>query len=395
MTSNGSDEGQHPREHFIVPVQANTRAPRKLITWTDEKNAHLLILIDHVCKEHGIKLPWSEIAALLNEGTSAGAIEQHISKLRAKRLELGLATHPATRSRRKPPPAASFKAVQKPAQVVKPRARRARRNLAPVFNDGIDPDAESDPDAEFGAPKTKRTGQKGGRGRRIRPKTPPTDDSSIEDVCAELESDGSQGTVDQQYDQQNGTPHQGQQQNGIPHQGRQLSTIEPSAPTIVPQGVQSHQQKPIHQGDTGHSVFSMPTGFGHEAAPPALMTGFHSNMSSNMSWHGSHMAMPQFAFGPMPQSHDPHMLQAAVSTGYAAWNDDVKSPASQSPSTQPLSAGSSFSHSEEPTMRAMPNVQEDDLGAHIDYNHAYPSESGGMMVEGDFGYGGQGMTFGY
>ena len=53
---------------IVIPVKANSRAARKLITWTDEKNAHLLILVDHVCKQ--VSCPGSSVKGLCRDAAS-------------------------------------------------------------------------------------------------------------------------------------------------------------------------------------------------------------------------------------------------------------------------------------------------------------------------------------
>ena len=53
----------------------------------------LLVLV-HVCNYLGVQLPWDEVAEVMARGITAGAIIQHIAKLRIRHAENGYPVPP-------------------------------------------------------------------------------------------------------------------------------------------------------------------------------------------------------------------------------------------------------------------------------------------------------------
>ncbi|KAI9784693.1 MAG: hypothetical protein M1816_000758 [Peltula sp. TS41687] len=60
---------------------------RHLMRWTVEHDQRLLLCIQYVCSEKGVKLPWEEIAKRLDDKATEGAVLQHLSKVRAKLVQ--------------------------------------------------------------------------------------------------------------------------------------------------------------------------------------------------------------------------------------------------------------------------------------------------------------------
>lgn len=54
----------------------------------------LLLVLVHVCNYLDIKLPWKEVAKVMARGITAGAIIQHIAKLRVRHAENGYPVPP-------------------------------------------------------------------------------------------------------------------------------------------------------------------------------------------------------------------------------------------------------------------------------------------------------------
>lgn len=63
----------------------------------DELDRKLLLCIQSACNTLGVKLPWGEIADLMSNYISDGAIVQHLAKMRARAVELGLEVPPPLR----------------------------------------------------------------------------------------------------------------------------------------------------------------------------------------------------------------------------------------------------------------------------------------------------------
>jgi hypothetical protein len=57
------------------------------LTGTVDTDIRLLLAMQYVCNKNSIKVPWKEIATVMGEKFTEGAIVQHLSKLRVKREE--------------------------------------------------------------------------------------------------------------------------------------------------------------------------------------------------------------------------------------------------------------------------------------------------------------------
>ncbi|KAI9800443.1 MAG: hypothetical protein M1833_003329 [Piccolia ochrophora] len=57
-------------------------------------NEYLLLCIQYVCSENGIKIPYDEVAQLFDSNASDSAIGQHLARIRVKRTEKGLKNPP-------------------------------------------------------------------------------------------------------------------------------------------------------------------------------------------------------------------------------------------------------------------------------------------------------------
>ena len=307
---------------------ANSRATRKLVTWTNEKNAHLIVAVDHVCKEHGIKIPYEQVAKLISNDTSAGAIEQHISKLRNNRIRQGLPTHPPTKRSRKMVNLAPVPVKQSIGS--KGRARRGKRSYKPVFDNGIDPDAVSDPDGEFGAPSAPR--KKGTKGRkRAKPKsptptpTPPTE--GVEDEDGTWQTDE---TIVKQEPLQSSTLEQNHMLVGQ-HDTHQMQTgfCQENAGSVAPMQIGPYN---AFQGDDASQYLN------HQyASMSAPVTPFSGH---NGLW--SVPSAPQNGQYAYQASGDFTLHQSAPSTGFTSWQQEPRTPVQSYAIEEPSSAGTSL-----------------------------------------------------
>ncbi|KAJ5137721.1 hypothetical protein N7476_008213 [Penicillium atrosanguineum] len=59
---------------------------RQLVRWDDDLDILLLMTLQAVCTKNGLKLPWDKVARAMGAKFTEGAIVQHLSKLRVKRL---------------------------------------------------------------------------------------------------------------------------------------------------------------------------------------------------------------------------------------------------------------------------------------------------------------------
>ncbi|KAJ5791896.1 uncharacterized protein N7518_008907 [Penicillium psychrosexuale] len=67
--------------------QISSRRQRTLVRWDVDTDIRLLLAIQYACNKLSVKIPWKEVAEVLGEKFTEGAIVQHLSKLRAKREE--------------------------------------------------------------------------------------------------------------------------------------------------------------------------------------------------------------------------------------------------------------------------------------------------------------------
>ncbi|MCJ1284256.1 hypothetical protein MMC26_003587 [Xylographa opegraphella] len=56
----------------------------------EDMDIQMLLLLQKICNQKSIKLPWDEVGSQLGGTITAGAIIQHLAKLRARRVEQGL-----------------------------------------------------------------------------------------------------------------------------------------------------------------------------------------------------------------------------------------------------------------------------------------------------------------
>ncbi|KKY28454.1 hypothetical protein UCRPC4_g00623 [Phaeomoniella chlamydospora] len=76
-------DGSSPPNKSGTPRKKRPES-RVLVRWNDEIDLRLLLMIDSITKQKNVKLPWDDIAAALGPKFSAGAIIQHLSKLRQR-----------------------------------------------------------------------------------------------------------------------------------------------------------------------------------------------------------------------------------------------------------------------------------------------------------------------
>ncbi|KAK5382378.1 hypothetical protein LTR20_005987 [Exophiala xenobiotica] len=64
-------------------VRRNNRpVKRNLVRWTDDLDKDVLLCVQYVCVEAGIKIPWARVAEVMGPHFTEGAIVQHLAKLR-------------------------------------------------------------------------------------------------------------------------------------------------------------------------------------------------------------------------------------------------------------------------------------------------------------------------
>ncbi|KAJ5466218.1 hypothetical protein N7530_010005 [Penicillium desertorum] len=67
--------------------QVSSRRQRTLVRWDVDTDIRLLLAVQYVCNRTGVKIPWKDVAEVMGEKFTEGAIVQHLSKLRTKREE--------------------------------------------------------------------------------------------------------------------------------------------------------------------------------------------------------------------------------------------------------------------------------------------------------------------
>lgn len=117
----------------------------------------LLLILQKVCNQKNIKLPWDEVGEQLGGTITGGAIIQHLAKLRTRRVNQGLPVpEPLKRGGGETPAAPS--GGQKKSKG-KGEAGAALDNSNDDDEEDIDIDKASDPEASFGE-RTKKRGKR-------------------------------------------------------------------------------------------------------------------------------------------------------------------------------------------------------------------------------------------
>ncbi|KIW54288.1 hypothetical protein PV05_06655 [Exophiala xenobiotica] len=65
-----------------MPPRRNRPVKRNLVRWTDDLDKDVLLCVQYVCVEAGIKIPWARVAEVMGPHFTEGAIVQHLAKLR-------------------------------------------------------------------------------------------------------------------------------------------------------------------------------------------------------------------------------------------------------------------------------------------------------------------------
>nr|KMM67309.1 hypothetical protein CPAG_03644 [Coccidioides posadasii RMSCC 3488] len=95
-TENGtSSSGSQAKPQVKTPKQRPTT--RTIVRWNDELDKQLLLSIQYACNAAGIKIPWGNVATLMGNNITEGAIVQHLAKLRARMEEEGIRVPPPLR----------------------------------------------------------------------------------------------------------------------------------------------------------------------------------------------------------------------------------------------------------------------------------------------------------
>ncbi|EEP79258.1 predicted protein [Uncinocarpus reesii 1704] len=72
-------------------------ATRTIVRWNDELDRQLLLSIQSACNSAGIRIPWAQVAEIMGEKITEGAIVQHLAKLRSRMEGDGIPVPPPLR----------------------------------------------------------------------------------------------------------------------------------------------------------------------------------------------------------------------------------------------------------------------------------------------------------
>ncbi|MCJ1397951.1 hypothetical protein MMC11_001147 [Xylographa trunciseda] len=127
----------------------------------EDMDVQMLLVLQKVCNQKAIKLPWDEVGAQLGVTITGGAIIQHLAKLRAKRVEQGLPVPEPLKRGSGGSISVAGTAVNSLAGARK--ARSGKRPASLSFNNSAedeeedsDVDRASDPEASFGEVRKKK-----------------------------------------------------------------------------------------------------------------------------------------------------------------------------------------------------------------------------------------------
>ncbi|GAQ06784.1 hypothetical protein ALT_4105 [Aspergillus lentulus] len=70
---------------------------RILVRWDSDLDELLLLTIQSVCNTKNVKIPWADVASTMGHNVTEGAIVQHLSKLRSRRVDGGKVVPPPLR----------------------------------------------------------------------------------------------------------------------------------------------------------------------------------------------------------------------------------------------------------------------------------------------------------
>ncbi|KAJ5212398.1 uncharacterized protein N7498_004044 [Penicillium cinerascens] len=70
---------------------------RKLVRWDADLDVQLLLTVQAACNKAGVKIPWERVATMMGEKFTEGAIVQHLTKLRLRRITEKKAVPPPLR----------------------------------------------------------------------------------------------------------------------------------------------------------------------------------------------------------------------------------------------------------------------------------------------------------
>ncbi|KAK2873236.1 hypothetical protein FQN49_002491 [Arthroderma sp. PD_2] len=80
------------------PGKTLSRPPtRTIVRWNDDLDRKLLLAIQSACNRLGVRVPWNEVATMMKNGITEGAIVQHLAKLRTRMVNAGLEVPPPLR----------------------------------------------------------------------------------------------------------------------------------------------------------------------------------------------------------------------------------------------------------------------------------------------------------
>ncbi|KAF7162624.1 hypothetical protein CNMCM5623_007849 [Aspergillus felis] len=67
--------------------ELNRPKKRTLVRWDSDLDELLLLTVQSVCNAKNVKIPWADVASTMGHNVTEGAIVQHLSKLRSRRVD--------------------------------------------------------------------------------------------------------------------------------------------------------------------------------------------------------------------------------------------------------------------------------------------------------------------
>ncbi|KAJ5947735.1 hypothetical protein N7466_000750 [Penicillium verhagenii] len=115
---------------------------RTLVRWDNDKDILLLLTIQQVCNYEGIKVPWYLVAETMGVKFTEGAIIQHLSKVRLRRMQAGKQVPPPLR--RSVPSQGSKGTSASSMTAGQGKGKKRQREVTPNDTPDEDADYESD-----------------------------------------------------------------------------------------------------------------------------------------------------------------------------------------------------------------------------------------------------------
>ncbi|KAF3479831.1 uncharacterized protein GIQ15_06807 [Arthroderma uncinatum] len=189
------------------PSKTLCRPPtRNIVRWNDDLDRKLLLSIQSACNRLGVRVPWTEVANLMQNGITDGAIVQHLAKLRIRMVNAGLDVPPPLRRGGATSPLKSAAATDTPETSATVASGKGNARKKATKRSSYDSGDESFDEGKKPNKKAKTSKGKSNAGKtkrkpkRTAPKSDDdTEDSGVDGFEVTSDTESVNEPVDQEY----------------------------------------------------------------------------------------------------------------------------------------------------------------------------------------------------